>query len=148
MRRHQTQTGDATTCRRLISLAAAALLMIIVASCSNAESPAPTDTVRELSWSRIALPESVAASTLAPASEALLVGGRASSGKDHPVLFVVDASASTRSVPLHPMSPYAKVADLVSVAAHGTEVVALGGETWWSPCEHPLDGLGRLDAAR
>ena len=128
MRRHQTQTGDATTSRRLTSLAAAVLLMIIVASCSNAEPPAPTDTVRELSWSRIALPESVAASTLAPASEALLVGGRASSGKDHPVLFVVDASASTRSVPLHPMSPYAKVADLVSVAAHGAEVVALGAK--------------------
>jgi len=105
MRRHQTQAGDATTSRRLASLVP--LLLMIVASCSNAGPPAPTDTVRELSWSRVALPESVAASTLAATSEALLVGGRASSGGDHPVLFVVDASGSTRSVPLHPTSPYA-----------------------------------------
>ena len=124
MRRHQTQAGDATTSRRLASLVP--LLLMIVASCSNAEPPAPTETVRELSWSRVALPESVAASTLAATSEALLVGGRASSGGDHPVLFVVDASGSTRSVPLHPTSPYAKAADLVSVAARGEEVVALG----------------------
>lgn len=125
MPRHQTRTGDATRTRRLASLGAA-LLMIIVGGCSSAGPPAPTETVRELSWSRITLPESVAASSLADASEALLVGGRASSGGDHPVLFVVDASGSPRAVPLHPTSPYAKVADLMSVAARGEEVVALG----------------------
>ena len=126
MPRHQTRTGDATTTRRLGSLGVAALLMIIVGSCSSARPQAPTETVRELSWSRIALPESVAASSLAAASESLLVGGLASSGGDHPVLFVVDASASPRAVPLRPTSPYAKVADLISVAARGDEVVALG----------------------
>jgi hypothetical protein len=42
------------------------------------------------------------------------------------VLFVVDASGAVRPVPLHPHSPYAKVADLVSLAARGGEVVALG----------------------
>ena len=62
MPRHQTQTGNATIARRLASVGVAALLMIIVGSCSSAEPPAPTETVRELSWSRIALPESVAAS--------------------------------------------------------------------------------------
>jgi hypothetical protein len=127
MPRHQTRTGDVTRTQRLASLGAA-LLMIIVGGCSSAGPPAPTETVRELSWSRIPLPESVAASSLADASEALLVGGRASSGGDHPVLFVVDASGSPRAVPLHPTSPYAKVADLVSVAAHGTEVGALGAK--------------------
>jgi hypothetical protein len=128
MPRHQTRTGDTTIAQRLAALWAALLMMIMMASCSDAGPPTPAETARELSWSRIALPGSVVASTLAPTSVALLVGGRASSGGDHPVLFVVDASGSTRSVPLHPTSPYAKVADLVSVAARGTEVVALGGK--------------------
>jgi hypothetical protein len=128
MPRRQTWNGDTTIARRRASLSAAALLLIIVGSCSSAEPPAPTETVRELSWNRIALPESVAASSLAAASEALLVGGRASSGRGHPVLFNLDASGNIRPVPLHPTSPYAKIADLVSVAAHGTEVVALGAK--------------------
>jgi hypothetical protein len=64
--------------------------------------------------------------SLAPAQEALLVGGRASAGGDHPVMFVVDASAAARRGPLHPNSPYAKVADLASLAARGDEVVAIG----------------------
>jgi hypothetical protein len=128
MPRHLTRTGDATTTRGVASLWAALLMMIMVASCSDAGPPAPPETARELSWSRIALPESVAASSLAPASEVLLVAGRASSGRGHPALFAVDASGNTHAVALHPNSPYAKVADLVSVAAHGTEVVALGGK--------------------
>jgi hypothetical protein len=41
-------------------------------------------------------------------------------------MFVVDASAAARRVPLHPNSPYAKVADLASLAARGDEVVAIG----------------------
>jgi hypothetical protein len=149
MPRRQTWNGDMTIARRLASLATAALLLIIVGSCSGAEPPAPTETVRELSWSRIALPKSVAASSLAVASQALLVGGRASSGGDHPVLFVVEAAGSPRAVPLHPTSPYAKVADLVSVAARGDEVVALGAAhggahanfrwTVWSGSRQRLD---------
>jgi hypothetical protein len=126
MPRHQTRTGGTTLPRRLANPCLMLLMMIMVVSCSLPGPPAPTETVQELSWSRIALPESVAASSLAAASEALLVGGRASSGGEHPVLFAVDAYDSTRPVPLHPNSPYAKVADLVSVAALGDEVVALG----------------------
>ena len=85
MPRHQTRTGDATTTRRLGSLGVAALLMIIVGSCSSAGSQAPTETVRELSWSRIALPESVAASSLAAALGSIAgrrarIIGRSSSG--------------------------------------------------------------------
>ena len=79
-----------------------------------------------LTWSRIALPAGVEASSLTVTTAGLLVGGRASSGGDHPVLFVVNASGTDRPVPLHPNSPYAKVADLVSLAARGSEVVALG----------------------
>jgi hypothetical protein len=126
MRKLPTRTGDATRFRRLAVLGIAALLMIIFASCSNPSAPAPTETVRELSWSRIALPESVGASSLASMADELLVGGRASAGGDHPVLFVVDSSGSPRPVPLQPNSPYAKVADLVSVAAGSEKVVAVG----------------------
>ena len=112
--------------RRLFFLGLALLVMIIFANCSNAQLPAPTETVRELSWSQIALPESVAASSLSSMADDLLVGGRASAGGDHPVLLVVDPAGSARPVPLQPNSPYAKVADLVSLAAGGNKVVALG----------------------
>jgi hypothetical protein len=128
MRRHATGTSRATTRRRLASLGATMLLLITVASCSNSRQPAQTQTVRELSWTQIALPESVAASSLAAASQELLVAGMASSGGDHPALFAVDASRNMHAVPLHPISPYAKVAELVSVAARGTQVVALGAK--------------------
>ena len=155
MRRHQTRTGDATTSRRLASLGVrAAVDDHRRRAAPDAGPPAPTETVRELSWSRIALPESVAASSLAATSEALLVGGRASSGGDHPVLFVVDASGVAAPVPLHPNSPYAKVADLVSVAARGDEVVALGAAhggahanfrwTVWAGSRQRLDEYRRL----
>ena len=42
------------------------------------------------------------------------------------MLFVVNASGTANPVPLHPNSPYGKVADIVSVAARGNQVVALG----------------------
>jgi hypothetical protein len=64
--------------------------------------------------------------SLAISGAELLVGGRSSVGGDHPVLTAVAASGAARSVPLKPNSPYAKVADLVSLDANGTQVVALG----------------------
>jgi len=112
--------------RRLPFLCVALLVMIIFGGCSTAPPPAPAETIRELSWSRIALPESVAASSLTSTADGLLVGGRAAAGGDHPVLFVIDPAGAARPVPLQPNSPYAKVADLVSLAAHGNKVVALG----------------------
>ena len=126
MPRHQTSTGDSTTSRKLLYPCLVLLIMILVVSCSSSSPPAPQETVHELSWSRIALPDSVAASSLVPSSGNLLVGGRASTGGEHPVLFTVDASNTTRPVSLHPISPYAKVADLASLAARGDEVLALG----------------------
>src|SRR5512133_3039822 len=94
MRRLPTRTGGAMNSRRLFFLALALLVMIIFANCSHAQPPAPTETVRELSWSQIALPESVAASSLSSMADDLLVGGRASAGGDHPVLLVVDPAGS------------------------------------------------------
>jgi hypothetical protein len=126
MPRHQTQIGDSTISRKLLHPCLVLLMMILVVSCSSPGPPAPRETAHELGWSRIALPESVAASSLAPASGNLLVGGRGSAGGDHPVLFTVDASSTPRPVSLHPISPYAKVADLISLTASGDDVVALG----------------------
>ena len=80
MPRHQKRTGGATILRKLAHPCLLLLIMIMVASCSGPRPEAPTEAARELSWSRIALPESVAASSLAPASGALLVGGRVASG--------------------------------------------------------------------
>jgi hypothetical protein len=126
MRRLPTRTGDATTLRRLAFLAVAMLLMIIFGSCSGPQAPAPAETVRELNWSRIPLPGSVAASSLTTEANELLVGGLATSGGDHPVFFVLDSTGIAHPVPLQPNSPYAKVADLMSLAVRGQEVVGLG----------------------
>ena len=126
MPRHQTHTGDSTIPRKLLQCCLLLLMMILMGSCSSPSPPGLKETARELGWSRIALPESVAASSLAPASGSLLVGGLGATGGDHPVLFTVDASGTPRPVALHPNSPYAKVADLVSLAARGDDVVAIG----------------------
>ena len=116
------RNAAATTPLRMV-IVGLTMLMIIASGCSRL---AGAQQVHNLTWSRIALPAGVEASSLAVTTAGLLVGGRASSGGDHPVLFVVDASGAVRPVPLHPHSPYAKVADLVSLAARGGEVVALG----------------------
>jgi hypothetical protein len=120
MSRHSLRDGDATTLRVIIL---GLMLLLVAVGCSE---PAAQQDVRALDWSRIALPAGVAASSLAVTPSGLLVGGRSSTRGDHPVLFVVDASGTVRPVPLHPNSPYAKVADLVSLASQGEEVVALG----------------------
>jgi hypothetical protein len=116
------RNGDTTTPLRMV-IVGLTLLLTIAAGCSV---PAAHEDVRDLTWSPIPLPAGVAASSLAVTPGGLLVGGRGSSGGDHPVLFVVDQSGTVRPVPVHPNSPYAKVADLVSLAARGQQVVALG----------------------
>lgn len=149
MPRHQTDTSDSRISRKLRRPVLVLLMMILIVSCASPGPSAEKETVHELAWSRVALPESVAASSLAAASGRLLVGGRASTGGDHPVLFTVDASSTARPVSLHPISPYAKVADLVSLAAQGDEVVALGAAhggahanfrwTVWAGSRHRLN---------
>ena len=103
-------------------LAVAAMLVV-----SGCRQPAPpTPPVEELAWTRITLAEDIAPSSLAPAGSSLLVGGRGSVGGNHPVLFHVGATGVVRPVPLRPNSPYAKVADLSSLASDGTQVFAIG----------------------
>jgi hypothetical protein len=76
MPRYQTRTGDSVLPGKPTHRCLMLLLMIMVVSCSSPGPPAATETVSEVTWSRIALPESVAASSLAAAANNLLVGGR------------------------------------------------------------------------
>lgn len=121
MPRPSIRDGGATTPLRPV-IVCLTLLLTIATGCSEPAS----EKIADLNWSRVALPAGIAASSLAASASALLVGGRASTGGDHPVLFVVDESGAAVPVPLDPNSPYAKVADLVSLASNGEEVVALG----------------------
>jgi len=106
-------------------LTVAVVTMFVVTGCRE---PAPPTTphVAELTWTRIALAEGIAPSSLASAGPSLLVGGRSSVPGNHPVLFQIGATGVVRAIPLRPTSPYAKVADLSSLASDGTQVFALG----------------------
>ena len=85
MPRHQKRT-DGETLPQKLAKPCLVLLMMIAVELLKPRTASPTETVHELSWSRIALPESVAASSLTTAADELLVGGHASAGEDHPVL--------------------------------------------------------------
>ena len=82
-----------------------AMLVIIASGCSRL---AGAQQVHNLTWSRIALPAGVRSVLVGRHNSRVAGRGRASSGGDHPVLFVVDASGAVRPVPLHPHSPYAE----------------------------------------
>ena len=105
-------------------LTVAVVTMFVVTGCRQPAPPTPP--VEELAWTRIALAEGTAPSSLASAGPSLLVGGRSSVQGNHPVLFQIGATGVVRPIPLRPNSPYAKVADLSSLASDGTRVFALG----------------------
>ena len=98
--------------------------MFVVTGCRQPAPPTPP--IEGLAWTRIALAEGTAPSSLASAGTSLLVGGRSAVKGNHPVLFQIGATGVVRPIPLRPNSPYAKVADLSSVASDGTRVFALG----------------------
>jgi hypothetical protein len=98
--------------------------LLMVAACSGVDRP--TEPPATLDWVAVDLPESMNPRSLAVSGPDLLVGGRSSDGGDHPVLAALAGNGAATSVPLKPNSPYAKVADLVSLDADGAEVVALG----------------------
>jgi hypothetical protein len=108
--------------QRWLTLAVGA--MLVVAGCRQPEPP--TLLVEELAWTRITFAANVTPSSLAPTGSSLLVGGRGSMGGNHPVLFHVGITGVVRPVPLRPNSPYAKVADLSSLASDGPRVFAIG----------------------
>ena len=98
--------------------------LIAVAGCGGGNRP--VSSPRPPAWTPVDLPESMSPRSLAISGADLLVGGRSAVGGDHPVLAALAGSGTVRSVPLQPNSPYAKVADLVSLDANEAEVVALG----------------------
>jgi hypothetical protein len=98
--------------------------LTVVAACSG--SGRPVESPPALQWTPVVLPESMNPRSLAVSGHDLLIGGRSSVGGDHPALAAIAGDGTTRSVPLKPNSPYAKTADLVSLDADASEVVALG----------------------
>ena len=97
--------------------------LLVAAACGGGD---PAESPPALKWTPVDLPDSMNPRSLALSGPYLLVGGRSSIGGDHPALAAVADDGAARSVRLRPNSPYAKVADLVSLDADGTEVVALG----------------------
>jgi hypothetical protein len=74
----------------------------------------------------VPLPDDLQPSTLAVAGPDLIVAGpRATTDDREPALAVI-GNGAPRTVRLVPASPYAKVADLVSIAVDGRRVAALG----------------------
>jgi hypothetical protein len=88
--------------------------------------PTPTAPRRTLEWSAVALPNGLNPSSLAVAGETVLVGGRSATGGERPGLAAVAADGTVTPLALKPTSPYAKIADLASLATDGTTVHALG----------------------
>jgi hypothetical protein len=98
--------------------------LAILAACSGP--PAPTASSRTLDWTAVALPTGLNPSSLAVAGESVLVGGRSTTGDERPGLVTVAADGAVTPLALTPTSPYAKIADLASLATDGRTVYALG----------------------
>jgi hypothetical protein len=76
-------------------------------------------------WQPVVVPADFQPASLAATDTGLLVGGRRNGA---PLLVRVSGSATTGTVDLAPKEPYAEVADLISVAADGDTVTAIGRE--------------------
>jgi hypothetical protein len=110
---------------RRVRLILALVGLVVVAACTPSPTPA-TDSTRTLDWSAVELPNGLNPSALAVAGDALLVGGRSTTGGEHPGLVTVAADGTVTPLALKPTSPYAKVAELSSLASDGRTVYALG----------------------
>ena len=109
---------------RRVRMIMALVGVVIVAACSG--SPTPTASSRTLDWTAVALPAGLNPSALVVAGETVLVGGRSTAGVERPGLVTVASDGAVTPLPLRPTSPYAKIADLVSLATDGRTVYALG----------------------
>lgn len=105
-----------------------ALLVTLVAGACTPE-PAdapPTNTATVASgWQQVTLP-AAKLSALTAAQQQLLVSGRIGGPPGSPYLSVVGADGTAEPVRLQARSPYAGVADLVSVGSAGSRVVGVG----------------------
>ena len=110
---------------RRVRLILVLVSLVVVTACTPAAGPA-TESARALDWSAVELPDDLGPSALTVAGEALLVGGRSRTGGERPGLATVAADGTVTPVALEPHSPYAKIADLASLASDGRTVYALG----------------------
>ena len=99
--------------------------LLVLAACTPGSTPV-TEATRTLDWSAVELPGGLDPSSLAVAGEALLLGGRSTTGGAHPGLVTVAADGTVTPLSLKPITPYAKIADLSSLATDGRTVYALG----------------------
>ena len=84
-----------------------------------AAAPDADPSSRTLDWTRSRCPPACNPSALVVAGETVLVGGRSTAGGDRPGAGPRGADGAVRPLPLRPTSPYAKVADLSSLATDG-----------------------------
>ncbi len=99
----------------------AALAVGVAAGCSSGGA--------EPSWTPVALPVAPGAKvvTLTPSAGGLLVGTYDATAAVRPALTLLPADGAARSVPLTPVSGYAREARWASVSVDGDAVVAIGG---------------------
>lgn len=109
---------------RRVRLIMALVGLLVMAACTA--SPAPPAFTRTLDWAAVELPEGLRPTALAVAGDTLLVGGRSTAGGERPGLVRVAPDGTVEPLALKPTTPYAKVADLASLATDGRTVYALG----------------------
>jgi len=102
---------------------------VLLGACSQgpgeaARSPAPP--VADLTWRRVALPDSLAPVTLATTGERILIGAFGP-GRPRPHLLVGADATSLREVPLTPRSPYAFEAHWFGITTRGDRIDAIAG---------------------
>ena len=111
---------------RHVRLIMALVGLLLVVGCTPTPNPTPTAAARTLDWSAVELPDGLNPSAVVVAGDALLVGGWSTAEGEHPGLVTVAADGTVSSLAVKPQSPYAKVADLASLATDGRTVYALG----------------------
>jgi hypothetical protein len=109
---------------RRVRMMVALVGLLILAACSGPSTP--TAPSRTLDWTAVPLPAGLNPSALVVAGETVLVGGRSTDGGERPALVTVAADGAVTPLALRPKSPYAKIADLASLATDGRTVYALG----------------------
>lgn len=107
-------------------VAGACLLGLVII---GADACQPDPSPDSLEWTEVALPPGSDPRSLAALGTDVVVGGQRTDPSPAPLLLRVTAAGEAAMIPLQPHSPYAKVAELRSVASEGSRIVALGGRS-------------------